>query len=161
MANPTTPTTSAVAATEHVDATETKAAAASGFDNEDLIRKYPRSNKKIQLEVASYALVQGKESGEASQSIHISPYGIEFQATKEYAEGALLKIHVSLPDYWVRKQQFVDYRRIDAPGTFKILGKVVKSQDVGKRGKKKIITVQTVNMDEIDEKVLKSFLQEG
>lgn len=134
---------------------------APGFNNEELIRKYPRSNKKIQIEIQSYGLIQEKNPGEASQSIHISPFGLEFQANKEYPEGALLKIHVSLPDYWDRKQKFVDYRRIDAPGTFKILGKVVKSQDVGKRGKKKIVTVQTVNMDEVDEKVLKSFLQEG
>jgi hypothetical protein len=32
---------------------------------------------------------------------------------------------------------------------------------VGRRGKKKIVTVQTVNIDETDELVLKSYLQEG
>jgi hypothetical protein len=32
---------------------------------------------------------------------------------------------------------------------------------VGKRGKKKLVLVQTVNMDVVDEQVLKSYLQDG
>ena len=72
-----------------------------------------------------------------------------------------MKIHINIPDYWERKQRFVDYRRIDTPGNFRILAKVVSSEEVGKRGKKRIILARTVNMDEVDEQVLKSFLQEG
>jgi len=130
------------------------------FD-EDLIRKYPRANRKIALSFAAYSLSAEEVSGDAGQSTFISPYGIEFQAPKDYPAGTLLKIHVSLPDYWNRKQKFVEYQRIDQPERFKILAKVVKTEDVGKRGKRKLVTVQTVNMDEVDEQVLKSFLQEG
>lgn len=133
---------------------------ADGF-NEDLIKKYPRSNRKVTLDVAPYGLVSGDPADAKAQSVHISPHGIEFQASKDYAQGTLLKIHVSLPDYWNRKQRFVDYRRVDTPDTFKILAKVVRTEDVGKRGKRKLVVVQTVNMDEIDEQVLKSFLQDG
>lgn len=130
-----------------------------GF-NEDLIKKYPRSNRKISVDVAPYGL--RTESDELKgQTTHISPHGMEFQATRDYAEGTLLKIHITLPDYWTRKQRFVEYRRVDTPGTFKVLCKVVRTEDVGKRGKKKLVVVQMVNMDEIDEQVLKSFLQEG
>ena len=132
----------------------------AGF-NEDLIKKYPRANKKISLSFTTYSLSAEEISAENGQSTFISPHGIEFQAPKDYPTGTLLKIHVSLPDYWTRKQKFVEYRRIDSPERFKILAKVVKSEDVGKRGKKKLLTVQTVNMDEVDEQVLKSFLQEG
>ena len=57
--------------------------------------------------------------------------------------------------------RFVQYRRIDQPARFPILAKVVGVEDVGRRGKKKIVTVQTVSIDETDELVLKSFLQEG
>ena len=96
-----------------------------------------------------------------AQSLFISPFGLEFQASRDYVAGTLLKIHVTLPDYWNRKQKFVDYQRIDQPNTFKILAKVVRTEDVGKRGKKKLVVVQTVNMDEVDEKVLKTYLQEG
>jgi hypothetical protein len=132
----------------------------AGF-NEDLIKKYPRANKKISLSFTTYSLAAEELSAESGLSTFISPHGIEFQAPKDYPMGTLLKIHVSLPDYWTRKQKFVEYRRIDSPERFKILAKVVKTEDVGKRGKKKLVTVQTVNMDEIDEQVLKSFLQEG
>ena len=132
-----------------------------GFD-EDLIKKYPRSNRKIAVDVAPYGLASSANpADQKGQTTHISPYGMEFQATRDYAEGTLLKIHVSLPDYWSRKQRFVDYRRVDTPDTFKILAKVVRTEDVGKRGKKKLVVVQVVNMDEIDEQVLKSYLQDG
>ena len=50
---------------------------------------------------------------------------------------------------------------MDTPGTFKILAKVVSSEDIGKRGKRKMVLARTVNMDDVDERVLKTFLQEG
>ncbi len=127
----------------------------------DLVRKYPKSNKKIGLEVSPYALRQEGSRQEKNQSLFISPYGVEFQSQGEYSEGQLLKIEVSLPDYWSRKQKFVEYARIDSPKTFFILGKVIHTEEIGKRGRKKNVLVQTVNMDEIDEQVLKSFLQDN
>ncbi len=131
----------------------------AGFD-EDLIKKYPRSNRKITLDVMPYGLSAENPDARA-QTVHISPHGMEFQASKDYPQGTLLKIHISLPDYWNRKQRFVEYRRVDTPETFKVLAKVVRTEDIGKRGKKKLVVVQTVNMDEVDEQVLKSFLQDG
>lgn len=129
--------------------------------NEDLIRKYPRANRKVSIHVSSYGLLFASDGAEKGTSIFISPHGVEFQTAKSFSEGTLLKISVTLPDYWQRKQRFVDYTRVDAPNEFRILAKVIKTQDVGKRGRKKIILAQTVNMDEIDEQVLKTFLQEG
>jgi hypothetical protein len=130
------------------------------FD-ENLIKKYPRSNRKINVEVQTYTLISDTNLELKSLTSYISPYGMEFQTTRNYSPGTLLKILVSLPDYWSRKQRYVNYNRIDTPNTFKVLAKVVKTEDIGKRGKKKIILVQTVNMDEVDEQVLKSYLQDG
>lgn len=128
--------------------------------NEDLVKKYPRSNRRLSLAVARYGI--STESGqEEGQTVHISPYGIQFRVTENYEEGDLLKIHINMPDYWERKQRFVDYSRIDTPSNFKILAKVVSMEEIGKRGKKRVVLVRTVNMDEIDEQVLKAFLQEG
>ncbi|WP_141730944.1 PilZ domain-containing protein [Oligoflexus tunisiensis] len=128
--------------------------------NEDLVKKYPRSNRRLSLNVARYG-INAEMGPEEALTVHISPYGIQFRVTEEYEEGQLLKIHINMPDYWERKQRFVDYSRIDTPSNFKILAKVVSTEDVGKRGKKKIVLARTVNMDEIDEQVLKAFLQEG
>ncbi|MCX6128241.1 MAG: PilZ domain-containing protein [Proteobacteria bacterium] len=128
--------------------------------NEDLVKKYPRSNRRLSLAVARYGL-NGGLSPEEGQTVHISPYGIQFRAAEGYQEGDLLKIHINIPDYWERKQRFVDYSRIDTPANFKILAKVVSTEEVGKRGKRRIVLARTVNMDEIDEQVLKAFLQEG
>lgn len=129
------------------------------FDT-DLIKKYPRSNRRLSLNVARYGIrFEGDEH--TGQTVHISPYGIQFRSGDDFVEGDLLKVHVNLPNYWERKQRFVDYGRIDTPNDFKILVKVVSSEDIGKRGKRKMVICRTVNMDQIDEQVLKSFLQEG
>lgn len=128
----------------------------------DLIKAYPRSSRKITLGVMAYNLVnENIGSEEKGHTTFISPHGMEFQSPKDYEDGTLLKINVSLPDYWGLKQKFVDYGRVDTPGNFKVLAKVLKTEDIGKRGKKKLVLVQTVNIDEVDEQVLKSYLQEA
>ncbi len=130
-----------------------------GFDT-DLIKKYPRSNRRLNLNVARYGIrLEGDEH--SGQTVHISPYGIQFRSGDEFTEGDLLKIHVNIPNYWERKQRYVNYGRIDTPNDFKILVKVISSEDIGKRGKRKMVLCRTVNMDQVDEQVLKSFLQDG
>ncbi len=130
--------------------------------NENLVQQYPRSNKKLKLSVENFGLKnQDNDKSLNGQSVHISPHGIEFRTADEYEEGTLLKIHVSIPDYWARKQKHVNYGRIDQPGDFRILAKVQSSKEVGKRGKKKLVMAETLIIDEVDEQVLKKFLQEG
>ena len=126
-----------------------------------LIKKYPRSGRKVSMRYGTYSIALDESSLESTQSLHISPHGIEFQTTTAFAPGTLLRIHLDIPDYWQRKLRFVQYRRIDQPARFPILAKVVNIEDIGRRGKKKIVTVQTVSIDETDELVLKSYLQEG
>lgn len=133
----------------------------NNFDVE-LIKAYPRSNRKVAVGVRTYNLTNEANGLEdKAQTTFISPHGMEFHSQKAYAEGTLLKINICLPDYWNLKQKFVDYHRIDRPLEFRVLAKVIASEDLGKRGKKKLITVQTVNIDGIDEQVLKSYLQEA
>ncbi len=127
---------------------------------EDLIRKYPRSNRRLSLGVVQYGIA-GEEGSPKGTTVHISPHGVQFRSNQHYDPGTLLKIHITIPDYWARKQRYVDYGRVDTPGTFKILAKVVSSEDIGKRGKRKMVVARTVNMDDVDERVLKTFLQEG
>lgn len=138
----------------------TESTASNKFDA-TLIKKYPRSTRKVTMHYGTYSLSADVENLDSTQSVHISPHGIEFQTTATYAPGTLLRIHLDIPDYWQRKLRFVQYRRIDQPARFPILAKVVTVEDVGRRGKKKMITVQTVSIDETDELVLKSYLQEG
>lgn len=133
---------------------------ADGFDD-DAIKRYPHSNKKIAVDVHKFGLELDSDNQHKGHTSFISPYGLQFQGTNEYEEGSLLKIHLAIPNYWSRKQRFVDYQRIDTPEKFKLLAKVVRIEDVGKRGRKKMVTVQVVNIDGVDEQVLKSFLQDG
>ncbi len=129
--------------------------------SEKQIRSFPRANKKIPISVMRFSLKSDPGSNHDIHSLFISPHGIEFQAPVDYKEGAILKIEVTLPDYWTRKQRVVEYRRIDAPDTFRILAKVIRVEDVGKRGRKKHIIAQTVNLEPSDEEVLRRYLEEG
>jgi hypothetical protein len=140
---------------------DNNAPGSSGKFDASLIKKYPRSSRKVGMKYGTYSISADDTSLESTQSLHISPHGIEFQTTVSYSPGTLLRIHLDIPDYWQRKLRFVQYRRIDQPARFPILAKVVSVEDVGRRGKKKIVTVQTVSIDETDELVLKSYLQEG
>ena len=126
-----------------------------------LIKKYPRSTRKVSMKYGAYSLSANDDTLEATQSVHISPHGIEFHTTVSYAPGTLLRIHLDIPDYWQRKLRFVQYRRTDQPARFPILAKVISVESIGRRGKKKSVTVQTVSIDETDELVLKNYLQEG
>ena len=144
----------------NTETTQTAAAEKTGFDD-DLIKKYPRSNKKIAVEVHQFGLKPVEDDQIKGNTSFISPYGLQFQGVTDFEEGTLLKIQVAIPDYWNRKQKFVDYRRVDSPDKFRVLAKVVRTEDVGKRGKKKMVTVQVVNIDDVDEQVLKSYLQDG
>ena len=125
------------------------------------IKNFPRSNRKVSMRYGAFGLPSDDVVFASTQSMHISPQGIEFCTTEAYAPGALLRIHLDIPDYWQRKLRFVQYRRVDQPARFPILAKVISSEAIGRRGKKKVVTVQTVSIDETDELVLRSFLQEG
>jgi hypothetical protein len=132
----------------------------SAFD-ESLVKDYPKSNKRLSLQVSPYSIDRDLENNmsENSQSVHISPYGIEFKTTEKFQDGDLVKIRINLPDYWERKKKLVAYNRIDSPDNFKILAKVVKTSDEGKLRKKRLVTVQTIVIDSIDEQVLEGFLK--
>lgn len=146
---------------EKAQSSKSSETTAPGKFDPSLIKKYPRSSRKVSIKYGTYSLSTDESTLEATQSLHISPHGMEFHTTMAYAPGTLLRIHLDIPDYWQRKLRFVQYRRIDQPARFPILAKVVSVEDVGRRGKKKIVTVQTVSIDETDELVLKSYLQEG
>lgn len=68
-----------------------------GSFDADLIRKYPKANRKIGIEVMPFGLTGQIGDDAKNQSVYISPYGIEFQGKANYTEGTLLKINVALP----------------------------------------------------------------
>ena len=116
------------------------------------------AERRIPLEVSAYSL--DKQEPVKSQSIHLTMQGIEFTSPSNYARGTLLRINVFLPNFWQRKRKLVNYHRVEPPEHFRILAKVVRSDVQCRKSRKKIVLAQTVNMDEIDQKVLSSWLQE-
>lgn len=129
--------------------------------SEEFIRSFPRSNRKVSISVMPFGLKGDPDKNHEGTSLFISPHGIEFQAARDFKAGSLLKIEITIPDYWERKMKVVEYRRIDRPENFRILAKVMKVEDIGKRGRKKHVIAQTVNLEPCDDKVLRAYLQEG
>lgn len=102
-----------------------------GFDV-DLIKKYPKSNKKMKIQVAQYSLKLHttdslEKDDKKGQTTHISPHGVEFQTPQDLPLGALIKIELAIPHYWKRKKSLVTYSRVDTPNKFAMLAKVVSS----------------------------------
>lgn len=128
------------------------------FFDEKLVKDYPESNRKVPLEISAYGI--DKEENDKCYSVHLSPYGVEFSSSSDYSQGTLLRINVFLPDFWQRKRKLVNYHRVETPEHFRILAKVVSSDAVSKKGKKRLILAQTANIDEIDAKVLSYYLQD-
>ena len=116
------------------------------------------AERRIPLEISAYSLDQ--QETVKSHSTHLSMHGIEFASSSDYARGTLLRINVFLPDFWRRKRKLVNYQRVEPPEHFRILAKVMKIDVHCRKSRKKLVLAQTVNMDEIDEKVLSSWLQE-
>lgn len=129
------------------------------------IRGFPRSKQKLKLSIKEYNIrtlhvLRPKDELKA-QSIHISPYGMEFQLSADYAEGDLLKINVAIPGYWQRKRNFIDYTRINAPKSFPVIARVICKEQAGQRKRKHTFSVQTLSMDNTDEMVLRGYLEEA
>lgn len=128
---------------------------------EELVRLYPNSARRMMVMVRAFS-IEGDDGSESdrAQTAHLSPFGVEFYSLRAFSPGALLKIYVPIPDFWRRKQRYVSYKRIDVPTSLQILAKVVTCQERSKFGRKKLILTETVNIDRIDEEVLKEYLGE-
>lgn len=146
---------------ESTDSSQTNAKDEVSEFREKMIRAFPKSNKKVPIVVSQFSLKNDQDGCHNILSQFISPHGIEFQVPAAWREGTLLKIEINIPDFWDRKQRVVEYKRIDRPENFRVLAKIIKVEDVGKRGKKKLIVTQTVNLEPADEEVLRQFLQHG
>ncbi len=116
------------------------------------------AERRLPLEISAYSLDQ--QETVKSHSTHLTMHGIEFASSSDYVRGTLLRINVFLPDFWQRKRKLVNYHRVEPPEHFRILAKVVKTDVPCRKSRKKLVLAQTVNMDEIDEKVLSSWLLE-
>ena len=139
---------------------DVKVKAGENFDI-SLIKKYPKSQKRVPLFVGPVSVREDRGEKENSSSTHISPHGIEFKTEERFNDGDLVKIQVNIPDFWKRKQKFVNYTRIDCPENFRILAKVVKTDILGKNKKKQLVTVQTLVIDSVDEQVLEEYIKGG
>lgn len=121
---------------------------------------YPKAKKKVSVHVSPYgAFKEGQKT--RLQTNYISPHGLEFTTAKSFDKGSIIKINVVLPDYWVRKQTHVDYGRIDRPKSFRVIGKVIGVRPANEKGRRKNIMVRLLNIDNIDELVLREFIAEG
>ncbi len=131
--------------------------------NVDLIRNYPKSNKRVPLYVDYYKVDSFLTDNccierSNTQSTHISPHGVEFKTEVKYNVGDLLKMDVFVPNYWNRKKKLVEYDYLSniEPLSFKILGRVIERIQ---SGNKFLVTLETLVIDDLDREILTSFIK--
>ena len=127
------------------------------FD-EKLVREYPRSSRRIVLQIRHYSISNHAQT--TGYTTHLSPHGIEFISNIKYMHGALLRISISLPNYWQRKRRLVDYHRVDQPRSFDIFARVVRNDPTSKKDNTRMVLAQTLNIDRVDTQILTSYLAE-
>ncbi|MBM3382270.1 MAG: hypothetical protein FJY29_07500 [Betaproteobacteria bacterium] len=118
-------------------------------------------SKKIPLRYCKFNITNTVNKMLQGETLSVAPDGATFYSSLTYDPGCLMRLLVEVPDYWARKSKHVDYRHTEAPSSFQMLCRVVTCEDVGKRPNRYLITVQTVNIDPIDGKVLADYLGVG
>ena len=131
------------------------------FDRE-LITTYPHSNIKLGIFVKPYGFayedIINDEVNINAETIYLSPFGIEFFSDRVFEKDQLVKISIKIPYFWEIKKKFVNYSRVNTPEILQTIGKVISCRKNIRRNRN-IITSEILNMDKIDEKVLKYFLE--
>ena len=129
------------------------------FDRKTL-RSYAYARCRLPLEISPYSLK--KRDSLVGYSFFISPGGLEFSSVGSYKVGSLLRIGIHLPNYWQCKQEYVDYYHIDPPKSFDVFAKVISVDEIRSRScPQKVFLAQTLNIDNIDEKILVNFLAQN
>lgn len=118
-------------------------------------------SKKIPLRYCKFNITNTYNKMLQGETISVAPDGAMFYSSLSYEAGCLMRLYIELPDFWARKARHVDYRHTDAPSHFQMLCRVVTCEDVGKRPNRFMITVQTVNIDPVDGRVLADYLGVG
>jgi hypothetical protein len=117
--------------------------------------------KKIPLRYCKFNISNSVNKMMQGETLSLAQDGATFYSALSYDQGCLMRLLVELPDYWSLKSRHVEYRHTEAPESFQMLCRVVSCEDVGKRPNRYLITVQTVNIDPIDCRVLSDYLGVG
>ncbi|NBO37486.1 hypothetical protein EBU99_02770 [bacterium] len=118
-------------------------------------------SKKIPVKYCKFNITNTVAKMLQGETLSVAPDGAMFYSSLAYEPGCLMRLLIELPDYWARKSRHVEYRHTDAPSSFQMLCRTVSCEDVGKRPNRFLITVQTVNIDPIDGRVLADYLGVG
>lgn len=110
----------------------------------------------VKMQVGSYKISNIKRDMKDAQCLGISSKGQFFLSSLNLTVGSLARIWIYIPNYWQKKSAHVPYSHTSAPEYFQMFSKVehcVPDQD-GYR-----IFCQTMNIHEIDEKILEDFIK--
>lgn len=118
-------------------------------------------SKKVPIRFCEFKISNCMRKMSRTETLGISPAGLQFTAPNSFEPGILLRIWVEMPDFWARKARHVGYQHTDAPTWFQILSRVLSCEELNRRGNKFQILCENVNLDPHDEKVLRDYLGLG
>ena len=114
--------------------------------------------KKIPMKFAEFKISNVANKMLSAETIAISAEGLSFYSPVSIPLGTLTRVWLEIPDYWAKKSKHVSYRHTDAPSYFQVLCRVQAAEETGKRNQKFQLTAVIVNLDPVDEKVLRDYL---
>lgn len=115
----------------------------------------------VSLRFCEYKISNTTAEMFSTESIAISVNGILFSSAKSYQKETLMRVWVTIPNYWVRKAKHVEYRHTEAPQHFQVLSRVVKCEEDSFGSKGFQIFCENLNIDPIDELILQEYLYSG
>ena len=117
--------------------------------------------KRLPIKFSEYKISNTPAKMTSGETVGLSLTGINFYSPWTLASGSLLRIWLEIPKYWERKSKYVAYQHTESPSFFQILGRLVKSEETGKKLCKHQVFCQIVNIEDVDLQVLKDFLEIG
>ena len=118
-------------------------------------------SKKIPMRYCEFQISNTTATMSVTETTSISTAGVMFHGNLGVAVGSLVRVWIEMPDYWARKSRHVGYRHTNAPTYFQMLARVVGCEDSPRKNAKYQILCQTLNLDPVDEAVLKDYLSGG
>lgn len=115
-------------------------------------------SRKVPVKYCEYKISTTPKHMVTSETVAMSVAGLQFPILAPMTVGSLLRIWIEMPDYWARKSRHVGYRHTEAPTYFQVLARVTQNEEVNKRTHKYQVLCQILNLDPVDEVILKDYL---
>jgi len=115
-------------------------------------------NSKVPISISHFKINEDSKLQVESFAVFSNAKSFSFQSGYSFHPQSLLRVSISLPNYWQRKSKHVGYSHTYAPTSFQVLVRVVDVFESQRKTRVFDIVCGVVNIDSVDEQILSEFL---